>query len=34
MKDNLLENEVQRSNIDGAGKLYKLIFSEFIRLHF
>ena len=26
------ESEIQRSSIDGTGKLYELIFSEFIRL--
>ena len=33
-KDNLLENEMQRSSIYGTGKLYELMFSEFIRLYF
>ena len=34
IKDSLLENEMQQSSMDGTGKLYESMFSEFIRLYF
>ena len=34
IKDSLLENEMQQSSMEGTGKLYESMFSEFIRLYF